>query len=119
MTPADLARFLAAVRVIDDRLLINEATMLAWSELLPDWLDLDLALAALREHYQTSDKRVMPAHIINLAKPHRPELPAPPRIDCETCNGHGLFVSIGEDDYRHSYYCQCIAGQWLRKSHGR
>lgn len=119
MNPPDLARFLAAVRVIDDRLLINEASILAWSELLPEWLDLDLALEALREHYRSSDKRVMPAHIINLAKPHRKAIAEQPRIDCENCNGHGIFTTIEDDSLRKSHYCTCEAGRWLRNAHGK
>jgi hypothetical protein len=119
MNDQDIARFLAAARVIDDRILINDLSVGAWSALLPEWMTLDLALEALKDHYRASDRKVMPANIINHARLRRPAIPPPPKIKCDDCAGTGWQTDIGEDGYRFAMYCSCEAGQRLKKGHGR
>lgn len=120
MTRQEIAEFLMRARIIDERIMINEPALASWEALLPEWLSLDVALLALRDHYQTSDKRVMPANIINLARPHRQiEQKTLPKVECDDCNGHGWIVREDPDGYRRANYCTCAAGQQMRRWHGK
>lgn len=120
MTRQEIAEFLMRARIIDERIMINEPALASWEALLPEWLSLDLALLALRDHYQTSDKRIMPANIINLARPKRQIEPERlPEVECEPCNGTGFIISEAEDGYRRANYCTCAAGRQMRRWHGK
>lgn len=117
MNSSELARFLAAARVIDDRILINEATVAVWADLLPEWVEMEVAIESLRHHYRTSDRRIMPVHVIEFAKTHRRALPPPPRINCDDCAGSGWNSALNDDGYRYAFYCDCEAGQTMKRNH--
>jgi hypothetical protein len=103
--PADLAQFLAAARVIDDRILINQAMMSVWLDLLPDDLDLDVALDALRFHYRNSDRKVMPANVIEFYRIHKRRNPP-----CWRCKGSGISLQRTEDNELKELRCDICGG---------
>ena len=61
MTPGDAAKILAKAAVYDRRE-IGKTEILAWAEALQG-IELDEALKAVTNHYATSTKWLMPAHI--------------------------------------------------------
>ena len=61
MTPAEVARMLAAVQAFDRRT-VGEADVGAWSLVLGD-VELDDALLAVTRHYAESTEWLMPAHL--------------------------------------------------------
>lgn len=70
MTPADAARLLA-VAAIYDRRTIGETEARAWAADLDD-VDLDQAVAAVREHYTASpDVWLRPGHVRAVVRRHR------------------------------------------------
>ena len=67
MTLSEAADLLSLAAGIDQRT-IGEADVRAWQMVLHD-IDYSSAAAALRDHYRTDTRRVMPADIVNRAKP--------------------------------------------------
>lgn len=65
MTPADTARLLSKAAAFDQRT-IGAADVAAWHEAVAD-LDAADAMAAVTRHYQSTDQRIMPSHLIRLA----------------------------------------------------
>lgn len=66
MTPANAAKLLALAAAFDNRT-FDETTARAWADALSG-LDPDDCATALRQHYRTSDRFVMPAHIRTLVR---------------------------------------------------
>lgn len=79
MNRADIARLLTKMAAFDQRT-IGDADVAAWHEVLAG-VELPDALQAVARHYAESDKRMMPAHVIQLVRRIRAErpVPAPPR----------------------------------------
>lgn len=67
MTLAETADLLSIAAGIDQRT-IGEADVRAWHMVLDD-IPFDAAAAALRDHYRTETRRVLPADIIRRVKP--------------------------------------------------
>lgn len=109
MEIGELARVLAAARVIDDRIMVNEAMLMMWAELIPPWVSLETGLQAVKSHYTNSAQRFMPNHLIDFAKSHRPQLPPPPV--CPTCDSMGVIVIYERDEqgieHKVSKWCHC------------
>jgi hypothetical protein len=62
MTPTDISKILAKAAAFDQRT-VGDADILAWLEALGD-LDPADALAAVTCHYQRSEERLKPVHVI-------------------------------------------------------
>jgi hypothetical protein len=63
----ETSRVLAKIQVFDNRP-VDEATVLAWHEVLSD-VDYEKALGAVSEFYRSERKWIMPADIGRLARP--------------------------------------------------
>jgi hypothetical protein len=70
MNKQEVAAALGKVQAFDNRN-VTEATVLAWAEALAD-ITLAEALAAITEHFKTSDAWLMPSHIRTIVKRDRP-----------------------------------------------
>lgn len=67
MTLAETADLLSLAAGIDQRT-IGESDVRAWQMLLAD-IDFAAAANALRDHYRTTTRRVMPADIVQRVRP--------------------------------------------------
>lgn len=67
MTRSEAAELLALAAGIDQRT-IGDADVQAWQLVLHD-IDLEDALQALTAHYRATNRRVMPADIVQRVKP--------------------------------------------------
>lgn len=107
MDLSETARLLAAIRVIDERLLINEVTVQTWFALLPMHLELEDALQAVKDHYQRTNSRIMPSDVINACKSKRKTATI---ITCDQCEGTGIITSTeirNGMEYHFGRYCDC------------
>jgi hypothetical protein len=67
VTRSEAAQLLAIAAGIDQRT-IGDADVQAWQMVLHD-IPLEPAVAALRDHYRATTRRVMPADIVQRIKP--------------------------------------------------
>lgn len=67
MTRSEAAQLLAIAAGVDQRT-IGDADVQAWQMVLHD-IPLESAVAALRDHYRATTRRVMPADIVQRIKP--------------------------------------------------
>lgn len=67
MTPAQVGELLTVIAEFDGRQVTRE-TVMAWHSLLAD-VDANAAVKAVREHYSTQSRRIMPADIKRAAAP--------------------------------------------------
>lgn len=72
MTPQETALLLAYIQAADPRFQADEATLAVWTNCLPHHLTYQQALKHATHHYQTSDRTILPVHIItpHLAEHH-------------------------------------------------
>jgi hypothetical protein len=67
MNKIEVAKLLARASAVDGRR-VTEETVAAWWELLAD-VEYDAAVEALKSHYMTSEKYLMPAHVLKGSQP--------------------------------------------------
>jgi hypothetical protein len=66
MTPDETARLLAFIAAFDQRT-VGRADVLAWHDVLGGY-EFDRCTAAVRRHFRESTDRLMPAHVVRLAR---------------------------------------------------
>lgn len=72
MTPAEVQELLEEASAYDGRQ-VNDQIVMAWTGLLRD-LRADQAMQAMRNHFSTEDRKLMPVHIVQGVKKLRAEL---------------------------------------------
>ncbi|RIJ76589.1 hypothetical protein D1871_10980 [Nakamurella silvestris] len=70
MKRTDTVKLLTYISILDKRT-VGEADVEIWSELIPDDVSLADAKTSAMEHFRTSTKYLMPAHVIGLASAAR------------------------------------------------
>lgn len=65
MTPQETALLLAYIQAADPRFQADEATLAVWANCLPDDITYQQALHHATHHYQTSDRTILPVHVIS------------------------------------------------------
>lgn len=72
MTPMEVQELLLEASAFDGRP-VTEETVTAWHHILKGF-QADQAMAAMRKHYSTEDRRLMPVHVVSGVKKLRSEL---------------------------------------------
>lgn len=67
MMTAELTLLLTRIQVLDNRQ-VDQLTIEAWADVLPDWLTLEDATTAVNQHFATSTEYLKPAHIVTAAQ---------------------------------------------------
>lgn len=68
---------LGFIQGIDRRVGMDERSVSAWMNVLPPELTLSEAMAYVREHYQESDRAMLPAHLVARHRMNREPRPQP------------------------------------------
>jgi hypothetical protein len=72
LTPSEAAKVLATAKLVDNRQ-FDEATAIAWAQMLEPSITLREAIAAVARHFATSTDYLMPAHVNQIVKAVRAE----------------------------------------------
>lgn len=70
MNVQELTLVFARIQALDEYRQVDELVIQAWEPLMED-VDYDHAVQAVNEHYKTSDRRIMPVHIIEAARRYK------------------------------------------------
>lgn len=73
MTPEEVQDLLVEASAFDSRIMVNENVVAAWHRLLRP-LRAEQAMQAMRNHFMTEDRRMMPVHVVQGVKKLRAEL---------------------------------------------
>ena len=65
MTYDETTILLGFINGLDRRVAMSEQSISAWSNVLPESISLHDAMKFVREHYQETDKAVLPANIVS------------------------------------------------------
>lgn len=64
MTYDEATILIGFINGLDRRVVMNEQTISAWANVLPAVISLHDAMNFVRDHYQETDRAVLPAHIV-------------------------------------------------------
>ncbi len=106
MTRTEVAAMLAACSALDGRV-VTDDTVSAWHDVLGG-LPLDRAVPAVREHYRTETRRLMPADVVRLAR----------QAPSEREPTSGVWIACERSDCHCTHSAGCIAG-WLDSDDGK
>lgn len=96
MTNDETTVLLGFIQGVDRRIVLDERSIAAWMNVLPQEMDLETAMRCVREHYLESDKCVLPAHIVGRYRANMPRNEVrivEPNHDC-----HKGFIYVTEVD---------------------
>lgn len=86
MTPNEITVLLGYAKGLDPLIAVDDLSISAWCNVLPDEITLNEAQRYVREHYQDTDKVLKPAHIVGRHRmfhsPPVPERKPEPTHDC-------------------------------------
>lgn len=98
MTTDELAKLLARITVLDNRQ-VDRLTLEAWTPIVGE-LDYQDALDAVNEHFRTSDRYLLPVHIVTgAAAAKRRRLTRPPHIHTVVSDAGYCSCGIRDTDF--------------------
>jgi len=64
MTNDETTVLLGFIQGIDRRVVLDERSIAAWRNVLPEEMTLEEAMGFVRDHYRQEEKSVLPAHLV-------------------------------------------------------
>jgi len=108
MTYDEATVLIGFINGIDKRVVFEETTISAWANVLGPNIGLDDAMRYVREHYQSEDRAVLPAHIVGR---HRIALrslePAPKLERSHDCQDGWVMVVEERNGREYSAASRC------------
>ena len=108
MTPEQMTVLLGFIEGIDKRIVLNERTVSAWSNVLPKSITLQDAMQYVREHYLEHDKAVLPAHVVGRHRMyHTPVRDVVISRDHDCMNGYIIITELTEKGHAYEAASPC------------